>query len=87
MSGNLGLCHFAHALNSGRPYATRPFDRRGDLPQPRQDAGPAEPPRGVDDRRYHDRDCVPRDNDPRLVEQIWVTWVRLRQSANPVNLL
>ncbi len=43
LSGHLELCHFAHALNSGRPYATRPLDRRGDLLQPRQDAGPAKP--------------------------------------------
>ncbi len=48
---------------------------------------PPSPRGGVDDRRYHDQDCVPRDSDARFVEQIWVTWVHLRRSANPVNLL
>ncbi len=40
-----------------------------------------------DDRRYHDQVCVPRDSDARFVEQIWVTWVRLWRSANPVKPL
>ena len=52
----------------------------------RMQASPS-PPGGVDDRRYHDSNCALRDSDARFVKQVGVTWVRLRQFANPVNRL